>query len=120
MMPHSGRRAHRRHDNDHFLGSERGSCARQAGPCFINSPILVTGATGKQGGAVVAALLQVGRSIRAMTRDPQSSAAQALAAQAVEVKGDFNNPASLDAALVGTASSRCKWVRTLVTPKPQS
>lgn len=68
----------------------------------ISSPILVTGATGKQGGAVVAALLQAGRSVRAITRDPQSSAAQALAAQGVEVvKGDFNDTASLDAALVG-------------------
>jgi uncharacterized protein YbjT (DUF2867 family) len=68
----------------------------------ISSPILVTGATGKQGGAVVAALLQAGRSVRAMTRDPQSNAAQALAAQGVEVvKGDFNDTASLDAALVG-------------------
>ncbi len=68
----------------------------------INLPILVTGATGKQGGAVVAALLKAGRSVRAMTRDTQSSAAQALGAQGVEVvKGDFNDTASLDAALVG-------------------
>lgn len=68
----------------------------------IKSPILVTGATGKQGGAVVAALLQAGRSVRAMTRDPQSNAAQTLAAKGVEVvKGDFNDTASLDAALVG-------------------
>ncbi|RAR98630.1 NmrA/HSCARG family protein [Ensifer adhaerens] len=68
----------------------------------INSSILVTGATGKQGGAVVAALLQAGRAVRAMTRNPQSSAAQALAAQGVEVvKGDFNDTASLDAALAG-------------------
>ncbi|MDM9649261.1 NmrA/HSCARG family protein [Rhizobium sp. S163] len=67
-----------------------------------NSPILVTGATGKQGGAVVAALLHAGRSVRAMTRDPQSSAGTALSAQGVEVvRGDFNDPVSLDAALVG-------------------
>lgn len=65
-------------------------------------PILVTGATGKQGGAVVRALLQAGGTVRAMTRDPQSDAAQALAAQGVEVaKGDFNDSASLDAALAG-------------------
>jgi len=68
----------------------------------INSPILVTGATGKQGGAVVRALLQAGRPVRAMTRDPGSVAGQALVAQGVEVvKGDFNDPASLDAALAG-------------------
>ena len=65
-------------------------------------PILVTGATGKQGGAVVTALLQAGRPVRAMTRDPSSSAARALAARGVEiVKGDFHDPASLDAALTG-------------------
>lgn len=64
--------------------------------------ILVTGATGKQGGAVVRALLQAGRPVRALTRDPASSAGQALAAQGVEVvKGDFNDPASLDAAMAG-------------------
>lgn len=68
----------------------------------INSPILVTGATGKQGGAVVRALLQAGCPVRAMTRDPHSAAAQALAAQGVEVvKGDFNDAASLDGALAG-------------------
>jgi len=67
-----------------------------------NGLILVTGATGKQGGSVVAALLRDGRAVRAMTRDPSAAAAQALAAQGVEVvKGDFNDPASLDAALVG-------------------
>lgn len=71
-------------------------------PASSNPPILVTGATGKQGGAVAAALLRAGRPVRAMTRDPQSSAAQALAAQGVEVvKGDFNDIASLDAALAG-------------------
>lgn len=64
--------------------------------------ILVTGATGKQGGAVVRALLQAGRPVRALSRDPSSPAAQALAAQGVEiVKGDFHDPASLDVALKG-------------------
>ncbi|KFE58507.1 NmrA family NAD(P)-binding protein [Hyalangium minutum] len=65
-------------------------------------PILVAGATGKQGGAVVRALLQAGRPVRALTRDPASAAGQALAAQGVEVvKGDFTDSASLDAALAG-------------------
>jgi len=69
---------------------------------FQTRPILVTGATGKQGGAVVSALLQAGRAVRAMTRDPSSTAALALAAQGVDVvKGDFHYPASLDAALAG-------------------
>lgn len=65
-------------------------------------PILVAGATGKQGGSVVRALLREGRSVRALTRDPASTTGQALAAQGVEVvKGDFNDPASLDAAMAG-------------------
>lgn len=64
-------------------------------------PILVTGATGKQGGAVVRALLGAGRPVRALTRDPASAAGRALAAQGVEVvKGDFTDSASLDAAMV--------------------
>lgn len=68
----------------------------------IIRPVLVTGATGKQGGAVVRALLKAGRPVRAMTRDPSSAAAQALSAQGVEVvKGDFNDAASLDAAMAG-------------------
>lgn len=68
----------------------------------IIRPILVTGATGKQGGAVVRALLKAGRPVRALTRDPGSAAGRALAAQSVDVvKGDFTDPASLDAALAG-------------------
>jgi uncharacterized protein YbjT (DUF2867 family) len=67
-------------------------------------PILVAGATGKQGGAVVRALLQAGRPVRALTRDPASAAARALAAQGVDVvKGDFTESASLDAAMAGVA-----------------
>lgn len=66
------------------------------------SPILVMGATGKQGGSVVRALLKAGRSVRAFVRDPASPAAQALAAEGVDiVKGEFTDTASLDAALKG-------------------
>ena len=65
-------------------------------------PILVIGATGKQGGATIRALLQAGRSVRGLTRDPSSPAAQALAAQGVEIfKGDMSDPTALDAALAG-------------------
>jgi len=61
------------------------------------------GATGKQGGSVVRALLRAGHPVRAFVRDPSSSSgAQALAAQGVEVvKGEFTDTASLDSALVG-------------------
>ncbi|HSD39512.1 MAG TPA: NmrA family NAD(P)-binding protein [Rhodocyclaceae bacterium] len=68
----------------------------------ITSPILVMGATGKQGGSVARALLKAGRPVRAFVRDPASPAAQALAAQGADVvKGEFTDIASLDAALVG-------------------
>lgn len=67
-------------------------------------PILVTGATGAQGGAIVRALLATGRPVRAVTRDPQSGAAQRLAAQGVEVmQVDFKDASSLAAAAADVA-----------------
>jgi len=47
--------------------------------------ILVTGATGRQGGAVVKHLLERGWQIRALTRDPDQPKAQSLADMGVEV-----------------------------------
>jgi uncharacterized protein YbjT (DUF2867 family) len=46
-------------------------------------PILVTGATGQQGGAVARHLLAARFPVRALTRDPDKPAAQALAARAL-------------------------------------
>ncbi len=43
--------------------------------------VLVTGATGKQGGAVVEALLIRGHQVRALTRNSASSAANRLREQ---------------------------------------
>ena len=43
--------------------------------------VLVTGATGKQGGAVVEALLTRGHHVRALTRNAASPAAQRLREQ---------------------------------------
>jgi uncharacterized protein YbjT (DUF2867 family) len=40
--------------------------------------VLVTGATGKQGGRVARALLGKGHTVRALTRKPDSPAAQEL------------------------------------------
>jgi uncharacterized protein YbjT (DUF2867 family) len=65
-----------------------------------NRTILVTGATGKQGGAVLHKIRERGFPVRAMTRDPQKPAARALLGQGVEVvAGDFNNPESLRRAM---------------------
>lgn len=59
-------------------------------------PILVTGATGKQGGASTRALVAQGAMVRALVRDPRAESATALAAIGVElIVGDLDNPASL-------------------------
>src|SRR5687768_13676167 len=64
--------------------------------------VLITGATGKQGGAVARFLAGKDFKIRAMTRKPESDAAKALSARGAEVvKGDLNDPASLEKALAG-------------------
>ncbi|QQQ77301.1 NmrA/HSCARG family protein [Saccharothrix sp. 6-C] len=65
-------------------------------------PILVTGATGAQGGAVTRALLARGHRVRALTRDPHSVAARELRRLGADIAhGDFDDPASLRAALDG-------------------
>ena len=59
--------------------------------------ILVTGATGAQGGAVADALLRRGHRVRALTRSPAS-----LAGRGMDVRrGDFDDFASLLAAATG-------------------
>jgi len=64
--------------------------------------ILVTGATGKQGGAVARELLSHGWPVRALTRNPESEAARALGkAGAQIVMGDLDDAASLERALNG-------------------
>jgi uncharacterized protein YbjT (DUF2867 family) len=64
--------------------------------------IAVIGATGKQGGAVVDALLDQGLEVRALVRDPGTAAAQALEDRGVAlVKGDLTDPASLESLLSG-------------------
>ncbi|RKN43022.1 NmrA/HSCARG family protein [Streptomyces hoynatensis] len=63
-------------------------------------PVLVTGATGLQGGAVAQQLLAAGHPVSALVRRKDSPAARALAAAgAVLVPGDMDDPASLDAAM---------------------
>ncbi len=64
--------------------------------------ILVTGATGAQGGAAAEALIGKGFTVRALVRDTGSSNAQALAEKGVELmQGDFDDPASLKTAMSG-------------------
>ena len=64
--------------------------------------ILVTGATGQQGGAVTRSLLNDGWKVRLLVRDPNKESAQEFAKQGAElVKGDLYDRASVDAALKG-------------------
>ncbi len=64
--------------------------------------ILVTGATGRQGGAVARRLLAEGYTVRAMTRKPAEDKAGLLASLGANViYGDFDDPKSLEKALEG-------------------
>ncbi len=64
--------------------------------------VLVTGATGRQGGAVVRHMLPKGWKLRALTRDPGSHAARALTQKGVEVvQGDLEDAASIARAAAG-------------------
>jgi uncharacterized protein YbjT (DUF2867 family) len=64
--------------------------------------ILITGATGRQGGAVIRHLLPNGWKLRALTRNPSGGAAGDLARQGIEVvPGDLEDPRSLERATAG-------------------
>ena len=62
--------------------------------------ILVTGATGQQGGAVARVLLRRGHHVRALTRDPKKAADLAGLGASVWA-GDFSRPATVAAAMHG-------------------
>jgi len=67
--------------------------------------VAVTGATGAQGGATARALLTAGHHVRALTRRPDSLAADALRGLGADVRhADFDDRTSLDAALFGADS----------------
>lgn len=64
--------------------------------------ILVSGATGQQGNAVVRELLKSGWRVKALTRNPDGDVAQALASAGAElVRGDMFERDSIDALLHG-------------------
>lgn len=68
----------------------------------IKQSILVTGATGQQGGAVAHALLSRGHRVKALTRKPESDAARHLASAGAEiVHGDLGDTASIQMAATG-------------------
>lgn len=64
--------------------------------------VLVTGATGRQGSAVIRHMLPKGWKLRALTRRPDASAARELVRQGVEVvAGNLEDPPSLERATRG-------------------
>src|SRR6202158_3482123 len=67
--------------------------------------VVVTGSTGKQGGAVARGLLERGHKVRAVTRDPNSSQAKLLAnAGATLVAASLDDTAAITKALEGATS----------------
>lgn len=75
--------------------------------------ILVTGATGKQGGAVARHLLRKGWSVRALTRSPEKEEAVTLLKNGAQIiKGDLEDTTSLQKALksvYGVYSVQNSW-----------
>ncbi|MBI2070382.1 MAG: NmrA/HSCARG family protein [Elusimicrobia bacterium] len=64
--------------------------------------VLVAGATGQQGGYVARALLKMNHHVRALTRKPESPAAQKLRKLGAEIViGDFDDKSSLKNAMKG-------------------
>ncbi|MQY05023.1 NmrA family NAD(P)-binding protein [Actinomadura macrotermitis] len=67
-----------------------------------SAPVLVTGATGRQGGAAARALLAAGTPVRALVRDPATGRARAVEALGAElVTGDLDDRDSVTAAARG-------------------
>ncbi|BBG04076.1 MULTISPECIES: NmrA family NAD(P)-binding protein [Pseudonocardia] len=68
----------------------------------MDQAVLVTGATGKQGGAVARAAQAAGLPVRALVRDPGTEQARALADAGIDlVTGDLDDPSSVAAAARG-------------------
>ncbi|MCX4098554.1 NmrA family NAD(P)-binding protein [Nocardia sp. alder85J] len=68
----------------------------------MSAPVLVTGATGRQGGATARALLAAGVPVRALVRDPGSARARSVAALGAElVTGDLLDRHSVIRAATG-------------------
>lgn len=77
----------------------------------MNSAILITGATGSTGSAIVQNLTAAGHPVRVMVRRPP--AAGILPASVETVIGDFDDPTSMNAALTGVRRAY------LVTPSSE-
>lgn len=73
-----------------------------------NKVILVTGATGNQGGAVASQLVASGWRVRALIRDPDKPVSRSLVWKGIElIEGDLDNPLSVGRALRGAYGVFC-------------
>jgi uncharacterized protein YbjT (DUF2867 family) len=71
----------------------------------MSKKVLVTGATGQQGGLVARELLKLGHEVRAFVRDLNSGTARTLEDLGATLsRGNFNDEASIDAAMTGIDS----------------
>ena len=69
---------------------------------FMRRPVLVVGATGRQGGSVLRYLLERQIPVRALVRSSESGRARGLGNQGVEIAiGDMDDPLSLKHAMTG-------------------
>lgn len=81
--------------------------------------VLVTGATGKQGGAVARGLLAAGCPVRAFVRDPDRSEVKELEALGAELAvGDYDDPPTVRAAVRGVHGMFCPQPGDLPDPHP--
>jgi uncharacterized protein YbjT (DUF2867 family) len=76
-------------------------------------PVLVTGATGRVGRAVIDQLIDAGVPVRALTRRPEAAAT--LPANVEVVIGDLTVPESLDAGLRGAGAVFLVWTAAPAT-----
>lgn len=85
-----------------LLASSCSSAGHLEKPAISSPLILVTGATGTQGGAVARELLDRGFRVRGLTRNPGKPRALAMTKLGAEmVQGDYDDADSLHAAMVG-------------------
>ncbi|MFY4723619.1 NmrA/HSCARG family protein [Streptomyces sp. LaBMicrA B280] len=104
----------RRNEDARATGAHEAAVAME-GSTGAAGPVLVTGATGLQGGAVARELVRRGWDTVALVRDPDSSAARRLAALGVTLtRGDLDDEASLRAAMNGVHGVFS--VQTFMTP----
>ncbi|MDX3529155.1 NAD(P)H-binding protein [Streptomyces sp. ID05-39B] len=71
----------------------------------MRAMILVTGATGTIGSELVRRLAARGEKVRALVRDPAKARAMSLPAGVEVARGDYGEPASLEAAMTGVTAA---------------